>query len=389
MVAGNPLLEVQKYGQSIWYDDIGRGLLTSGELRRMIEEDGILGLTSNPTIFEKAIAHSADYDQALRRLVAEGKDAPEIYEALVVEDIRLAADTLRSVYERTAGRDGYASIEVSPNLAYSTASTVAEARRLWEIIGRDNVMVKVPATPEGLPAIEQLIGQGININITLIFSLEVYERVMDAYLAGLEKLVAAGRSPGGVASVASFFVSRIDTAVDRLLEERLATAQSAVEAAELRGLLGKAAIASSKVAYARFQEVFSPSASSGRFAALHAKGARVQRPLWASTGTKNPAYSDVRYVEELIGPDTVNTAPSATIAAFKGHGVARLTVVEELDEAREVLRKLAELSINMEEVTQKLLDDGVRAFAASLYSLLESISDRQSSIRGESLRRFL
>jgi transaldolase len=386
MVAGNPLLEVQKYGQSIWYDDIGRGLLTSGELRRVIEEDGILGLTSNPTIFEKAIAHSADYDQALRRLVAEGKDAPEIYEALVVEDIRLAADTLRPVYERTAGRDGYASIEVSPNLAYGTASTVAEARRLWEIIGRDNVMVKVPATPEGLPAIEQLIGQGININITLIFSLEVYERVMAAYLAGL---VAAGRSPGGVASVASFFVSRIDTAVDRLLEGRLATAQSAVEAAELRGLLGKAAIASSKVAYARFQEVFSPSASSGRFAALRTKGARVQRPLWASTGTKNPAYSDVRYVEELIGPDTVNTAPSATIAAFKDHGVARLTVVEELDEAREVLRKLAELSINMEEVTQKLLDDGVRAFAASLYSLLESISDCQASIRGESLRRFL
>jgi transaldolase len=381
-MANNPLLEVQKYGQSIWYDNISRGLLTSGEFQRMIEEDGILGMTSNPTIFERAIAHSADYDKALRRLVAEGKSMPEIYEALVVEDIRLAADILRPVYERTTGADGYVSVEVSPNLAYSTGSTVTEARRLWEAIGRDNVMIKVPATPEGIPAIEQLIGEGLNINITLIFALEVYEQVMRAYLAGLEKRLTTGRSVDKVASVASFFVSRIDTAVDSLLEDRLAKAQSAGEETELRSLMGKAAIASAKVAYARFKIVF----SRPRPAILREKGARVQRPLWASTSTKNPAYSDVRYVEELIGPDTVNTAPPATIAAFKDHGVARPTLEEGLDEAREVLRKLAEFSISMEDVTQKLLDDGVRAFASSFSSLLESISDRQASIRGELLR---
>jgi transaldolase len=380
MMTTNPLLEVQKYGQSIWYDNIRRGVLISGELRRMVEEGGILGLTSNPTIFEKAITQSTDYDEALRRLVVKG--TAEIYETMMAEDIRMAADILWPVYERTAGRDGYVSVEVSPDLAYDTANTVAEARRLWEIIGRSNLMIKVPATPQGLPAIEQLIGEGLNVNVTLVFALEMYEQVMGAYLGGLEKLLAAGRPADKVASVASFFVSRIDTEVDGLLEERLAKAESSAEAAELRSLPGKAAIASAKVAYARFKEVF----SRPRFAALRERGARVQRPLWASTSTKNPAYSDVLYVEELIGPDTVNTAPPDTIAAFKDHGVARPTLEGGLDEAREVLRRLAELSISMEEVTQKLLDDGVRTFAKSFSSLLRSVSDRQASIREELLR---
>lgn len=381
-MASNPLLEVQKYGQSIWYDNISRDMLTSGEFQRMIEEDGILGMTSNPTIFEKAIAHSTCYDEALHRLVAEGKDTPQIYEALVIEDIRMAADILRPVYERTAGLDGYVSVEVLPGLAYSTESTISEARRLWQTIARENLMIKVPATMEGLPAVERLIGEGVNVNVTLIFSLEMYRMVMEAYLSGLERLTAAGRSPVGVASVASFFVSRIDTAVDKILHDRLAATQNAEEAGKLRALLGKAAVANAKVACSLFKATF----GGPRFAALRQRGARVQRPLWASTSTKNPAYRDVVYVEELIGSDTVNTVPPATIAAFKDHGVARPTLEEGLDRAVEVLRGLEQLSINMEEVTGKLLADGVKAFSDSHTSLLASISDRQATARGNLLR---
>jgi transaldolase/glucose-6-phosphate isomerase len=383
IVGSNPLVELQKYGQSIWYDNISRGLLTSGELKRFIEEDGILGVTSNPTIFNKAIAGSDDYDDDLRRLVSEGKGVPEIYEALAVGDVKMAADILRPIYEQTGGKDGYVSLEVSPRLAYDTEGTIAEARRLRRTVGCDNVMIKVPATPEGIPAIERLIGEGININVTLIFSLEVYAEVMNAYLAGLERLTQAGRPLDSVASVASFFVSRIDTLTDKLLEQRLRAAGDRDEYEKLRGLLGQAAIASARNAYAMFKEVF----SGPRFAALKEKGTQLQRPLWASTSTKNSAYPDTYYIQALIGPDTVDSAPPVTLAAFKDHGVAQPTLEGGVGEAKETLKRLEEVGIDMAWVTQKLLEEGVKVFADSYDSLLESLSERQAKLQAEELRR--
>ena len=308
----NPVQQVQRLGQSIWYDNIRRGLIVSGELQRLVDI-GVSGLTSNPTIFEKAIAGSTDYDDALLELAAIGEGPQEVFESLGMEDIRATADLLRPIYERTECADGYASFEVNPHLAHDTEGTIAEAKRLFAALDRPNVMVKVPATPEGIPAIRYLIGDGININVTLIFSLDAYDGVSEAYIQGLEDLAKSGGEVGKVASVASFFVSRVDTAVDALLEEGIREGREGLEE-----LLGQAAVANAKLAYHAFQARF----GDARFAALKEKGARVQRPLWASTGTKNPAYSDVLYVETLIGRDTVNTMPEATLTALLEHGGA-------------------------------------------------------------------
>ncbi|HEX6640147.1 MAG TPA: transaldolase, partial [Thermoanaerobaculia bacterium] len=320
----NPLAQLPKVGQSVWYDQTDRNLISTGKLQRLIDEDDLRGMTSNPTIFEKAIGGSEDYDQQLRALATAGKSRDEIYDELVLEDIGNAADVFSSVYEKTNGEDGFVSLEVSPMLAQRTDETVAEAQRLFTRLGRTNVMIKIPATPEGIPAIEQAIALGININVTLIFSNDVYAKVIEAYLRGLEKRVSQGLPIGNIASVASFFVSRIDAAADKQMEAKLKDDPS------LEGLLGKVAIANAKMAYQLFKQVF----TSERFIRLRDQGARVQRPLWASTGTKNPKYSDVLYVESLIGPDTVNTVPPATYEAFKDHGSVELTIEEGVDEAR-------------------------------------------------------
>ena len=310
----NPLLALQDYGQSVWLDYLQRHLLTSGELQRLIEEDGLRGMTSNPAIFEKAITGSTDYAEALKALTGRNLDAIGLYEQLAVRDIQDATDIFRPVYERTGRGDGYVSLEVSPTLAYDTEGTVREARRLWQTVGRPNLMIKVPAAPAGLRAIEQLISEGINVNVTLLFSQEVYERVAEAYIAGLERLAAQTGRVSQVASVASFFISRIDTAVDAQVTARLKAAKSAQERTLLRSLLGKVAIANGKLTYQRYKAIF----QGARWEALAAKGARPQRVLWASTSTKNPHYRDVLYVEELIGSNTVNTMPPSTRRSWLG-----------------------------------------------------------------------
>ncbi|HKC87610.1 MAG TPA: bifunctional transaldolase/phosoglucose isomerase, partial [Blastocatellia bacterium] len=330
-----------------------------------------------------AITGSTDYDEAMRRLVSEGKSVDEIYEALVIEDIQRAADLFKPVYARTDKLDGYVSLEVSPLLARDTEGTIAEAKRLWAKLDRQNVMIKIPATPEGLPAISECIAAGININVTMIFAIENYEEVAEAYVSGLEQRAAAGQPIDHVASVASVFVSRIDTAVDSQLEARIRRSDDENEKATLSALLGKAAIANAKMQYQRFKEIF----SSERFAKLKAQGARVQRPLWASTGTKNPNYSDVLYVESLIGPDTVNTLPPATFTAFRDHGKARLTIEDNLDEAKKTLEKLAEAGIDLKQVCQKLQDDGVKAFADSFESLMQSITSKRAALTSGLLDR--
>ncbi len=366
----NPVQETQKLGQSIWYDNIRRGLLVSGELQRLIDM-GVTGLTSNPTIFERAISGSTDYDEALLALAREGKNVSEIYETIAIQDIRSATDLLSPVYDRTGGADGYASLEVSPALAHDTEATVAEAKRLFATLDRPNLMVKVPATPEGIPAVQQLIGEGININVTLIFSIDTYRQVMEAYISGLEELARSGGEINRVASVASFFVSRVDTAVDNQLEERISRGRD-----DLKPLLGKAAIANAKLAYQEFKRVF----DGDRFDALRSQGARLQRPLWGSTGTKNPAYSDVLYVESLIGPDTVNTMPPATLTTFLEQGVADITLERDVSEAQDVLQKLEDAGIGMEPVTSKLLADGVKAFADSFVALMANIGDKRERL---------
>ncbi len=348
-------------GQSTWVDYIRRDMLENGDLERLVE-DGVTGLTSNPTIFEKAISGSPDYDEALAELSHEGKSPTQIFEALAVDDIRGAAQALRAVYDASGGRDGFVSLEVAPTLAYDTEGTVHDARRLWAAVGEPNVMIKVPGTPEGLPAITQLIGEGINVNVTLIFALDAYQRVMDAYIAGLQALSQSGGPLGRVASVASFFVSRVDTAVDGALEKGGADAS----------LQGKAAIANARAAYALFKERF----ARDDFAALRAQGAQVQRPLWASTSTKNPAYPDTLYIDNLIGPDSVNTMPPDTLQAALDHGVSALTLEGTDQEANATLSALAEAGVDMDAVTDKLLGDGVDAFAGSYRQLLESIETK-------------
>jgi transaldolase len=372
----NPLRALREVGQSVWLDYIHRGLLRSGELHRLIQDDGIAGMTSNPTIFDKAISGSSEYDEALAALARAGASAEEIYEALVVEDIRAAADTLRPVFDETRGVDGYVSIEVSPLLAHDTAGTVQEVRRWADTISRPNVMVKIPATAEGIPAIEEMIAEGRNINITLIFSLAMYRRVIEAYLRGLERRAGAGRPVEKIASVASFFVSRIDTEADKRLDARIKTAD-ARQAERLRSLLGKVAIANAKQAYRMFRDIF----SSPRFTSLAARGARLQRPLWASTSTKNPAYSDLLYVESLIGRDTVNTVPPQTLAAFRDHGrVVPDAILEDMEGAVEVFARLAEAGISIDDITQTVLDQGVVLFADSFRQLLTTIESRRQAV---------
>ena len=341
----NPLRSLNDYGQVVWLDFLSRRFIADGSLKRLIDEDGLAGATSNPSIFEKAIVSSHDYDASLDAADRQGNlDERALFERVAVEDIRNAADVLRPVYEATRHRDGYVSIEVSPDLAMHTDATVEEARRLWHSVGRDNLMIKVPATTPGLAAIRQLTGEGINVNITLLFSQKVYEGVVEAYLGGLEDLVARGGDPGKVASVASFFVSRIDTAVDKLIEARLGQTADDAERLALTSIRGKVAIANAKLAYQRYKRLF----AGPRWEALRAKGARTQRLLWASTGTKNPEYSDVLYVEELIGPDTINTMPLATMDAFRDHGKLRASLEEDLPGARHVMETLDRLGISID-----------------------------------------
>ena len=368
----NPIQELTALGQSIWYDNIRRNLLENGTLSAMIARGDIRGVTSNPSIFQKAIANSTDYDVALQSLSWAGLNKEQILDTLMIEDIRAAADLFRSLYEASGGGDGFVSLEVNPNLANDTEATIAEAQRLWKLVARPNVMIKIPATQEGIPAIRESIAAGININITLIFSLKRYADVISAYISGLERRVQAGEPIEGISSVASFFVSRVDTKVDRRLEEII---QREGENAELAsGLLGKAAVANAKFAYQQFLDVF---AEGKEFDELRAQGGRNQRPLWASTSTKNPKYSDVKYVEELIGPDTVNTMPERTLDAFRDHGEAKVTVTEDLDAAEFALQSLADVGISMDDVTYELELEGVEAFSNSFKKLLETVESRR------------
>jgi transaldolase len=370
----DPLRALREAGQSIWLDYIHRGMLRAGDLGGFVK-DGVSGVTSNPTIFEKAITGSHDYDEAIEHLVAEGKSADQIYEALIGDDIRAAADVLRPVFEETGGGDGFVSIEVSPLLAADTEGTKKEVRRWAGLVARPNVMVKIPATAEGIPAVEEMIAEGRNINITLIFSLEMYSRVIEAYIHGLERCAAAGRPLHTVASVASFFVSRIDTEADKRIEARIGEMKDPAEQEGLRGLLGKAAVANAKLAYNLFLSAF----STDRFRALEAKGARAQRPLWASTSTKNPAYPDLLYVESLVGPDTVNTVPPQTLEALRDHGrIVPGTVMQDVEGARAVMSRLGSAGISIDDVTQTVLEAGVRSFADSFTQLMRAIEARRS-----------
>ena len=368
----NPLLKLERFGQSIWMDFIGRSTIASGKLKRLIEEDGLGGVTSNPSIFDKAIAGSHDYDDAVRALAREGKSADDIYTALTVEDIQRAADLFRPLYDRLAGADGFVSLEVSPYLAHDTAGTIADARRLWSVVSRPNVMIKVPATKEGLPAIRQLIAEGININITLLFGLPRYRDVAEAYIAGLETRSAQGKPIKSVASVASFFLSRIDVLLDPLLERLIATDKSKAELAKRAH--GQAAIASAKSAYQIYKEIF----KGERFGKVKALGARTQRLLWASTSTKNPDYSDLKYVEALIGPDTNNTIPLETLESYRDHGKPEACLTTEVAEATEILRRLSELGIDLDAVTQQLEDEGVKKFDNAFDDLMNTLKEKRS-----------
>jgi transaldolase/glucose-6-phosphate isomerase len=379
----NPLQALHTHGQSVWLDYIRRSLLTSGELGRLIKEDGLRGVTSNPAIFEKAITGSTDYTEILRALAPQYQDAKTLYEQVAIRDIQDATDVLKPVYEQTQRRDGYVSLEVSPHLAHDTQGTLEEARRLWRAVGRDNLMIKVPATPEGIPAIEQLISEGTNVNVTLLFSQDVYERVANAYIAGLGKRAAQGGDVSHVASVASFFISRIDTAIDAMLTAKLKTATDASERALVRSLLGKVAIANAKLTYQRYQELFRGDA----WLALAKKGAKTQRVLWASTSAKNPNYRDVVYVEELIGPDTVNTIPPATFDAFRDHGRVRASLTEGLEEAYDTMEALEQVGISMAEVTDRLLKEGVQLFAEPFDKLLAAVDKTRQAAANPTINR--
>jgi transaldolase/glucose-6-phosphate isomerase len=367
----NPLKQLEACGQAPWLDYLKKSLIEGGELATMIERDGLRGMTSNPSIFEKAIAESDEYADALEKFQSAGDHSVnEIYEHLAVADIQAAADVLKSVFDKTKGRDGYVSLECSPYLANDTEATVAEALRLWKMVGRPNLMVKVPGTPAGLPAIRRLIGRGLNINITLLFSVAVYEQVVEAYLAGLEELAAAGGDVSKSASVASFFVSRIDSAVDKKLG-------GFADKSVADRLRGKIAIANAKVAYDRYKTLF----SGPRWEKLAAAGAHTQRLLWASTSTKSPAYKDTMYVEELIGRDTVDTIPPATMDAFRDHGVVRPDAVEyDLADARALLGMLEKQGISLERITEELVGEGVRAFADSFDKLLGVVGQRRRAL---------
>ena len=374
--AQNPLKALLNFGQSVWLDYIRRDLLTTGELKRLIENDGLRGMTSNPSIFEKAITGSTLYAETLKGLESrKDLDAAGRYEQLAIKDIQDAADIFRPVYDQSKFRDGYVSLEVSPYLAHKTQETLAEERRLWKAVGRPNVMIKVPGTPEGIPAFQQLISEGINVNVTLLFAFDVYVRVAEAYVAGLEQFVKGGGDPSRVASVASFFISRIDTLVDSEIDAKIKTTTNPAEIAALKNLHGKVAIANGKLTYQRYKQIF----SGPKWDALAAKGAQTQRVLWASTSTKNPAYSDIYYVEELIGRDTVDTIPPATYDAFRDHGKPRNSLEENVEAAHQTMQGLEKAGISMKAATDKLTEDGVKQFATAFDTLLAAVAQHTSA----------
>jgi transaldolase len=377
----NPLLELEALGQSVWLDDIDRGQLRSGLFQRLINENGISGATGNPTIFEHSISNDTTYDEQIQQLIAEGKSAQEIYEGLAMTDVKTVADLLRPIYNRSDGQDGFVSIEVSPYLANDTEATLTEVRRFWHTIDRPNLMVKIPSTPAGIPAIRQALSEGININITLIFSLENYRQVVEAYLSALEDRKALSINVSHIASVASFFVSRVDVLVDKLLEDKINVTSANAEQRQLRALQGKIAIANARLVYQEFKRLF----SGPRFEALQQQGARVQRPLWASTSTKNPSYRDILYAEELIGPDTVDTMTLKTIDSFRDHGNVRLSVEDDIPKARAQLAALESVGISYDRVTRQLEDEGVQRFADSFNKLFACIEDKRAALKEKTI----
>jgi transaldolase len=371
---GDLLKKLREIGQSFWLDNLSRNLMNSGELKRLIDEDGITGITSNPTIFEKAISRSKDYDASIKSLLDKGvRDEKELFLNLAFEDISRAADLLWPVYRKSGGRDGFVSIEVSPDLAYETEKTITEAKRLFSTIGKKNILIKVPGTRQGIPAIERLTAEGVNVNVTLLFSVRRYEEVTTAYILGLEGRVRQRQPINEIFSVASFFVSRVDTLTDKLLEARLSSATTEPEKKKINHLLGKAAVANAKLAYKRYEEIF----GGKRFLAL--KGANVQKILWGSTGTKNPSYSDVKYVEELIGPDSINTMPEATLKAFMEHGRVRNSIGDQLAEAERLFTELQAVGVDINDVTGQLEREGVKLFSVSFFLLLKEIAGKRDS----------
>lgn len=372
----NPLLQLKALEQSVWYDNIDRGQLVSGQFKRLLDEDGVSGVTANPTIFQKSISHGQAYDEQMTKLIKAGKSTNEIYEALIIQDIQTVADMLYPIYERTSRQDGFVSLEVSPELAHNTEGTLAEVRRFWKMVNRPNLMIKIPGTPEGVPAVRQALTEGINVNITLIFSIDDYRQVTEAYITALEERNAAGQDISHIASVASFFVSRVDTLVDKLLEDKVKATSDRAEQQKLKPLEGKAAIANARLVYEDFKHIF----GTPRFETLRHSGAHVQRPLWASTSTKNPAYRDVLYAEELIGPNTVDTMPFETVEKFRDHGRVILTVENDLPQARAVLEALEQVGIHYDQVTKQLQDEGVQKFADSFHELFQGIEQKKQAI---------
>jgi len=373
----NPLLLLKEQGQSVWYDNIDRAQLISGQFQRMLNEDGIVGVTANPTIFQKSISAGHAYDEQISQLIAAGKNTSDIYEALVIRDIQSVADLLHPIYDHSNGKDGFVSLEVSPDLAHDTQATIAEAERFWHLVQRPNLMIKIPATAEGIPAIYETLRKGINVNITLIFSLDSYRAVTDAYLRALEERNSAGEDISSIASVASFFISRVDTLVDQLLAEKINATSDPVQQQQLTSLQGKAAIANARLVYQDFKQIF----GTPRFESLKHAGAQVQRPLWASTSTKNAAYRDVLYAEELIGPETVDTMPLETINNFRDHGQVRYSIEDDIAGAKTALEELEKIGILYQQTTQQLQDEGVQKFVDSFHELFKGIASKQQAIK--------
>ncbi len=377
----NPIKKLKDINMSIWLDNLSRRLIESGELKRLIDDVGVTGITSNPTIFQKAISGSKEYDTSFQKILGRGiREEKEIFLQLAFEDISRAADLLWPAYRESGGQDGFVSIEVSPDLAFETEKTIAEARRLFSSLAKKNILVKVPGTRAGLPAIETLTAEGVNVNVTLLFAVSRYEEVMEAYLRGLEKRAREGKPLDEIFSVASFFVSRVDTLTDKRLEERLASAGSEVEKEKIKSLRGKAAVANAKIAYQKYEETF----SGKRFRDL--PGARVQKILWGSTGTKNPQYSDIKYVEELIGPNSINTIPDATLKAFVDHGRFRVTIHEGMDEAKKLFAELKSVGVEIDRVTDDLEKEGVKLFSDSFFALLKEIANKRDASKPSARR---
>jgi len=376
-MGGNPVFKLAELGQCVWLDTLSRKLINSGELLQLAEVDGVSGVTTNPSIFQKAISGSADYDASLKALIANNvMDPKELFFQLAFEDVGAAADTLRPIYEKSKGKYGFVSIEVAPDLAYDTEATITEARWIFSTLGRKNIMVKVPATKEGLPAIEQLTADGVNVNVTLLFSVKRYEEVAEAYMRGLEKRLSQNHAIDDIASVASFFVSRVDTLIDDILEEKIKSA-SGGEKSKLQGLVGKAAVANAKLAFKRGEAIM----AGERFKGLAEKGANFQRLLWGSTSTKNPAYSDIKYVQELIGPETINTIPTDTIKAFIDHGEPKVTIRDDADSVEPLFEELKSVGIDIEDVASKLEKQGVKSFADAYFELLDEIARKRDKFK--------